>query len=203
MRDAIADAVGDQVDPFEEGGGDGEAGEDGEQVGAESESAIQWEDIAGEVAAAAPEPGLDTEDHVGDDIPANEGDQVQVGPEAGAPEALLAPPGRIRRSTISDILTQVSAAVFFPQIGWAGGELLRLALPLSWTLLPPQQLFWFRPQAKGLLQQTWGRSIVGGCMFIVMKDMFQLYVKYRRAAIHASRRVKEVPRQARLQSSMS
>ncbi len=47
------------------------------------------------------------------------------------------------------------------------------------------------PIAKqvGLLQQKWGRSVVGGCLFVVLKDAITLYCKWRRAKNQGKRKV--------------
>ena len=44
-------------------------------------------------------------------------------------------------------------------------------------------------KSPGLLQQRWGRSVVGGCLFVVLKDALMLYVKWRMARIQRERRV--------------
>lgn len=44
-------------------------------------------------------------------------------------------------------------------------------------------------KSPGLLQQRWGRSVVGGCLFVVLKDALMLYVKWRMARMQRERRV--------------
>ena len=41
------------------------------------------------------------------------------------------------------------------------------------------------------LASQWARSLVGGCLFVVVKDTLMLYVKYRAAKDHRKRRVCE------------
>ena len=76
------------------------------------------------------------------------------------------------------------------------GELLYLALPKPWVTGPAVvNGVWGRKLVRpGLLQQQWGRSLAGGCAYIVLRDMFQIYTKYRRAVTKPMRRVKNVER---------
>ncbi|KAF2453266.1 hypothetical protein BDY21DRAFT_356188 [Lineolata rhizophorae] len=74
-------------------------------------------------------------------------------------------------------------ALAFPAIAAAAGELLRMALPKSWTTSQANG----RP--AGLLQMRWGRSIVGGCAVVVLKDAIMLYVRWKIAQSHRRRRV--------------
>ncbi|KAK7414801.1 hypothetical protein QQX98_006403 [Neonectria punicea] len=115
-------------------------------------------------------------------------------------EAPQAPPAR--RPGLGTILSGVSnaivSALILPGISYAMGELLRLALPKTWTTVPRNP--WFRTAGimrPGLLQQQWGRSLVGGCLWVVMKDVVRLYTKYRKVAAMGKRRVKNVERNRR------
>ncbi|KAI5462871.1 hypothetical protein BGZ63DRAFT_175622 [Mariannaea sp. PMI_226] len=115
-------------------------------------------------------------------------------------EAPQAPPAR--RPGLGTILSGVSnaivSALILPGISYAMGELLRLALPKSWTTASRNP--WFRPGGilrPGLLQQQWGRSLVGGCLWVVMKDMVRLYTKYRKVSAMGQRTVKNVERSRR------
>jgi hypothetical protein len=67
------------------------------------------------------------------------------------------------------------------------GELIRATLPKARVTRG-----WRRP--AGLLQEQWGRSLVGGCLFVVLKDAIALYTKYRRVQVKANRRVRNVER---------
>lgn len=87
------------------------------------------------------------------------------------------------------IAETVLGALMFPTIAGVSGELLKLALPRSWTTAPPQSLFGGRTASKGLLQEKWGRSLVGGCLFVVLKDAVTLYVRWRMAQMHRKRTV--------------
>ncbi|KAF7534061.1 hypothetical protein G7Z17_g13424 [Cylindrodendrum hubeiense] len=115
-------------------------------------------------------------------------------------EAPQAPPAR--RPGLGSILSGVSnaivSALILPGISYVMGELLRLALPKTWTTMPRNP--WFRTVGiirPGLFQQQWGRSLVGGCLWVVMKDVVRLYTKYRKVAAMGKRRVQNVERHRR------
>jgi hypothetical protein len=112
-------------------------------------------------------------------------------------EAPQAPPAR--RPGLGTILSGVSnaivSALILPGISYAMGELLRMALPKQMTATP--SLFRGGLIRPGLLQQQWGRSLVGGCLYVVIKDMLRLYTKYRKVAAIGNRRVKNVDRARR------
>ena len=82
-------------------------------------------------------------------------------------------------------------ALLFPTIASMSGELLKLALPRAWTTAPSPGIFsrGSRLAGKGLLQEKWGRSLVGGCLFVVFKDAVMLYVRWKMAQMHRKRRV--------------
>ncbi|KAM0196213.1 hypothetical protein ACHAPQ_000192 [Fusarium lateritium] len=112
-------------------------------------------------------------------------------------EAPQAPPAR--RPGLGTILSGVSnaivSALILPGVSFAMGELLRLALPKQWTAgFSLSRGSTMRP---GLLQQQWGRSLVGGCLYVVIKDVLRLYTKYRKVAAMSNRRVKNVDRARR------
>ncbi|KAM0433286.1 hypothetical protein ACHAPT_004162 [Fusarium lateritium] len=110
-------------------------------------------------------------------------------------EAPQAPPAR--RPGLGTILSGVSnaivSALILPGLSYAMGELLRLALPKTWTAAPSSG----STTRPGLLQQQWGRSLVGGCLYVVMKDVLRLYTKYRKVAAIGKRRVKNIDRERR------
>jgi len=90
-------------------------------------------------------------------------------------------------TTLSDVVNGLVTQLLFPVFSAGIGELLSLALPRSWVSRDPSR----RP---GLLQERWGRSLVGGCLFIVLKDAFNLYGKYRRVEVKSRRKVRNVER---------
>lgn len=118
----------------------------------------------------------------------------QPAPPEQEPQRRVPAVDRAVRYSIRDLTSTILGALLLPSVSWAAGELLRLALPKAWTAMPgPTRHFIFvpslRPGPTGLLQERWGRSLVGGVAWVVLKDMFRLYVKYRRAAIRPLRRV--------------
>lgn len=108
-------------------------------------------------------------------------------------EAPQAPP--VRRAGLGAILSNVSnsivSALILPAISAAVGETLRLALPKSWTAATGDL------RRPGLLRQQWGRSLIGGCLFVVIKDAVRIYTKSRKVAAMSNRRVKNVDRRRR------
>ncbi|TPX12418.1 uncharacterized protein E0L32_006830 [Thyridium curvatum] len=97
-------------------------------------------------------------------------------------------PGDENRSTFADLFNASASALLFPVVSAGIGQVLRYALPYSWTTSP-----WNR-RPTGLLQQRWGRSLVGGCLFVVVKDLVNLYTKYRRVQVRTHRKIKNVTR---------
>lgn len=79
----------------------------------------------------------------------------------------------------------VLGALVFPAISASMGGLLKYVLPKSWTT-PSSVLERSRP---GLLQTRWGRSVVGGCMFVLLKDALVLYCRWKLAQTHRRRKV--------------
>ena len=91
-------------------------------------------------------------------------------------------------TTLIDIVNSVVTSLLYPTICFGMGELLRLTLPRHWVTKPT----WGRP--TGLLQERWGRSLAGGCLYTVLKDAFVLYAKYRRVQVKRNRKVRNVER---------
>lgn len=87
------------------------------------------------------------------------------------------------------VADKVVGALLFPALSAAMGELLKLTLPFTWRT-PPQM--WERRSA-GLLQTRWGRSVVGGCLIVLLKDTAVLYSRYRLATIQRKRTVVDWP----------
>lgn len=77
--------------------------------------------------------------------------------------------------------TDIVGALFFPFCAAACGELLKRALPSRFVTRGLG--------AKGLFTEKWGRSLVGGCAFVVLKDVVTLYCKWRRAKEFGKRRI--------------
>lgn len=85
----------------------------------------------------------------------------------------------------------VLGALLFPSASAAMGEALRLLLPASWTVRAlDRHGFVVRQQAPtGLLQTRWGRSILGGCLLVVLKDAIRIYCRWKMAQAFRQRRV--------------
>lgn len=79
----------------------------------------------------------------------------------------------------------VLGALLFPAISASMGGLLKMALPKSWTTMPCS----YEKAKTGLLQTKWGRSVVGGCLFVLIKDALVLYCRWKLAQSHRKRRV--------------
>lgn len=104
---------------------------------------------------------------------------------------------RERRLSISTtgLAEKVLGALLFPTIASLSGEALRLLLPTSWVSRPTTYSFSNRSsKATGLLQEKWGRSVVGGCLFVVLKDAVMLYVRWKMSQQHRKRRVLDYDR---------
>ncbi|KAL4958261.1 hypothetical protein BDW69DRAFT_154574 [Aspergillus filifer] len=84
-------------------------------------------------------------------------------------------------SSLADI---VLGALAFPAISATMGGLLKHVLPRSWT--NASALERGRP---GLLQSKWGRSVIGGCVFVLLKDALVLYCRWKLAQTHRRRKV--------------
>lgn len=91
-------------------------------------------------------------------------------------------------TTLTDIVNNIVTSLLYPSICFGMGELLRLTLPRNLVTRPA----WGRP--TGLLQERWGRSLAGGCLYVVLKDAFVLYAKYRRVQVKQNRKVRNVER---------
>lgn len=114
-------------------------------------------------------------------------------------EAPQAPPARRMGlgALLSGMSNAVVSALILPGVSFVMGEALRLALPKSWTSSAsrnPWALYAGVGGRPGLLQQQWGRSLVGGCLYMVLKDVVRVYAKSRRVAAMSHRRVKNVDR---------
>ena len=84
-------------------------------------------------------------------------------------------------------------ALLFPTISAAMGEVLQVVLPKTWisppTLPSIMARSGYRITPSGLLQTRWGRSLVGGCLFVVVKDAVRIYCRWRMAQAFRQRRV--------------
>lgn len=138
---------------------------------------------AGENAgeAAAPEPVIRMEARADDPAAPNNANNNQA-PEEPIREA------RGTSTTLTDLVNGVVSALSIPIVCWGAGEVLRVTLPTSWVMRQNARA------ATGLLQEQWGRSLVGGAVFIVARDMVNLYTKHKRVEVRKHRKVRNVPR---------
>ncbi|MCJ1286953.1 hypothetical protein MMC26_006300 [Xylographa opegraphella] len=116
---------------------------------------------------------------------AQEGGEVNADQGQNQRPAPQAPNLLISTNRVADA---VVGALCFPVIASVMGKLIEVGLPRSWTVPSGVR---HRP---GLLQTRWGRSIIGGCLFVVMKDTLLLYSRYRIAQDHRKRRVVDYDR---------
>ena len=86
------------------------------------------------------------------------------------------------------LLEKTLGALFFPFAAAAVGQTLKLTLPLRWVA-SPKTAWWGRPKATGFLQTQFGRTVAGGCLFVVLRDSVSLYSKFRMAQLHRQRRI--------------
>lgn len=79
-------------------------------------------------------------------------------------------------------------ALMFPSIAAVTGEVLKLLLPKSWVVRPNS---WRGGPPTGFLQTKWGRSILGGCLFVVLKDAVRIYCRWRMAVSFRERKIRD------------
>jgi hypothetical protein len=79
----------------------------------------------------------------------------------------------------------IMGALFFPAVAAAMGEVLKISLPARWV----GRGVGVGIGGRGLLMEKWGRSLVGGCLFVVLKDVVTLYCKWRKAKDFGKRKV--------------
>ncbi|KAJ5808220.1 Zinc finger RING-CH-type [Penicillium riverlandense] len=121
---------------------------------------------------------------INDGIQAGQGQQADDEPALGLGRR---PNEIIHNSNLADL---VLGALVFPAISASMGGLMKYVLPKSWTT-PSSILERGRP---GLLQTRWGRSVVGGCVFVLLKDALVLYCRWKLAQTHRRRKVQNYDR---------
>lgn len=89
--------------------------------------------------------------------------------------------------TASRATELVVGALAFPSICGLAGEAMRFVLPASWVT--PTHTGG-KTVPTGLLQTKWGRSIIGGCLMVMLKDAVRIYCRWKMAQAHRNRRVK-------------
>ncbi|KAJ4993999.1 hypothetical protein SVAN01_00476 [Stagonosporopsis vannaccii] len=115
---------------------------------------------------------------------------------------------RVRRErniafSTTSLVDTILGALIFPSIAATMGELLRISLPTAWVTPPRGTVTtswlggWLgagamqggKGRPTGFLQTRWGRSLIGGCLFVGLKDAVMLYVRWKMAQNHRRRRV--------------
>ena len=86
----------------------------------------------------------------------------------------------------------VLGALAFPAVAASMGGLLGMVLPKPWMT----NANWVNGR-PGLLRHRWGRSVVGGCLFVVLKDALVLYCRWRLVQSHRQRRVMDYDKVAK------
>jgi len=75
------------------------------------------------------------------------------------------------------VISTVMGALFYPAVSSAVGELLKNTLPRKWV----GRGVGMKVAGRGLLTEKWGRTLVGGALFVVLKDVVTLYCKWKKA----------------------
>ncbi|KAI1817910.1 hypothetical protein GGS20DRAFT_423060 [Poronia punctata] len=93
--------------------------------------------------------------------------------------------GGLPRYRTADPINFIAGALLWPGVCYGAGELLRRLLPTRFISKPSSSA-----PPTGLLQERWGRSLIGGCLFVVLKDAFFLYIKYKKMMNRPYRKIK-------------
>lgn len=141
-------------------------------------------EVAGEGAAPANEAEAPAEAPAGQNVDAAARQQEVVNRNVAVWER------RLNAVSGETFVTTIFGALFFPAISYAMGNLLKHTLPISW-IKPPYRFTWGKKLSwsEGFLQSQFGRSIAGGCLFVVLKDAVWLYYKWQRAKNYSKRRI--------------
>ena len=91
------------------------------------------------------------------------------------------------------VISTVMGALFFPAISSIMGDILKYSLPTRFVENTIHHTRFsgltMKVASRGLLKEKWGRSIVGGCLFVVLKDVITLYCKWKKARDFGKRKV--------------
>jgi len=121
-----------------------------------------------------------------------EGQGEAIANPAGQNQAPAAPAPAGRQNNLivstSRVADTIIGALCFPVIASVMGQLIKVGLPRRLTE------YYGGRHRPGLLQTKWGRTILGGCLFVVMKDTLLLYTRYRIAQDHRKRKVLDYDR---------
>lgn len=115
---------------------------------------------------------------------AGEGEREPLNAEA--PAAPVQQRERLFDINLQESCQKVVGALLFPSVAAAMGQALKMLLPRTWTTPPVRGLDKY---PAGFLQSQFGRTVVGGCLFVAVKDALQLYATYHLAMSHKHRKV--------------
>lgn len=87
--------------------------------------------------------------------------------------------------SIAQAAIKITGALAFPLISSVMGNLLEIFLPPKWV----GQRVGYRYAGRGFLHSKWGRTVAGGCLFVVLKDAVTLYCKWRKAQIFDKKKI--------------
>ena len=119
----------------------------------------------------------------------NQNQDVQAQPQqAGAPRQPRQPIIQNFFFAIPGLTRMTIGALAFPWVSYCMGELLKKTLPKAW-ITPPLPGYWVQARRANVLQTRTGRVLIGGCLFVVLKDTLFFYSKYSMAQNHKKRKV--------------
>ena len=126
--------------------------------------------------------------------------QAQNGPVPAADAVPVQPQHHVQHAnnlviSTGQIAKKVLGALVFPLISSVMGTALKQILPQSWTTPGLGR------RSTGLLQTRWGRNIIGGCLFVVLKDAITVYARWKQAQTHRQRRVLDYDKRRKVHTS--
>ena len=125
----------------------------------------------------------------GEPQPQNDGNQAQQPPQPAPAAAPRHPMQQNILVNIGMLANGVVGAMLFPVIANSMGLLLRVTLPSRFTTPPRTRWGNISARPTGLLQTRWGRSLVGGFLFIVLKDALGFWARWSMKEDHKRRKV--------------
>ncbi|KAH8591617.1 hypothetical protein B0O99DRAFT_690428 [Bisporella sp. PMI_857] len=142
---------------------------DEEVVNAEIEVAVE-EAANGEQAQDAAEVAEAVAEEVAQEIRNEIGAQVNVEPPQAA-----APNRRAGQLELFLPFSQMLVTLLLPAFSALVGDILKYSLP---SRLVSKGIA--GASKRGILQERWGRTIIGGCIFVVLRDASVLFAKWNR-----------------------
>ena len=106
------------------------------------------------------------------------------GNQNGGVHQIFGPRGEDIVDGTSGLGQSVLGALLFPWVAAGMGGLVSYALPVAWMT----NANWFNGR-PGLLRNRWGRTVVGGMAFVVLKDAVMLYCRWRIAKNFRQRQI--------------